>query len=107
MASPPKSLPAELDDFDINNLPAHWKKTLKEAGVRKKDLKDPETRKMVRNNSFVWRSQSLFDSAQDRMYWRFYTEYIEIACDRIPLSRGCSLLKEGFYRMQSQYIICI
>ena len=34
-------------DYDINNIPIGWKKVMKEAGIKKKDLKDIETRKLV------------------------------------------------------------
>lgn len=38
----------DLDNgFDIRNIPPEWKKLFQAAGVKKSDLEDPETRKML------------------------------------------------------------
>lgn len=42
-----RSKSIDVDSIELANIPSHWKKILKEAGVRKKDLKDPITRKLV------------------------------------------------------------
>jgi hypothetical protein len=34
-------------DYDISSIPPQWKKVLRDAGVKKKDLRDVETRRMV------------------------------------------------------------
>lgn len=37
----------ETGEFEMSRIPASWKKLFKAAGIRKRDLQDPETRKQV------------------------------------------------------------
>ncbi len=47
MQSSLETASSNSDDFDFSSIPSNWKKVMRDAGVRKKDLRDEETRRMV------------------------------------------------------------